>query len=867
MSKVDSKRGRQSVHKGRKFEDKVAALYRLLGYAVQQNIEICQKKVDILASFRRPGSRQNHRVIIECKDESRNTAQNQRVMQFKGLLDLTRQTGQADSAEIITRGSWSDQAKGFALSAGIELYTYEEKLRDIMDCNNYLERITYDFEHFHKCVAPDGSILKTPIIDIMSRSNLYSTYVPLMCRVVDHKKGVHLKPLDKYIEEWLADPNHNHLSVLGDFGTGKSSFCLHLTYKLAKRHLKDPVNTRIPLFISLRDYSKAVDLRQLITDLLLNKYNIRIENYAVFQRFLEDGHLILIFDGFDEMATKTDRALTMRNFDELTKAVVAGSKTILTCRTHYFTEQRHVYETLQSGEGSELLQAVRRRPNFQIVELEEFSDEQIKQLLSHYRPRDWQDAWIAIRRNLYDLARRPLLLDMIIATLPQLLVVDKAVNIVHLYDAYTKLWIEREDWHARMTPDGKQAFMEDLAMKMWVDRVQTIHYQDLKQPIRDYFKEEIITRDDLDYYDHDARTCSFLNRDSSGNYRFIHQSFMEFFVARRIFNSLRANSIDQSFRDKYFPPEICSFVAQFASEDVEALENLCRWAFDETQILAWNAMSVLPFLRDFRPEVVVEHLLRLCRNKRLKSGITWVFGELGVHNEKVLSLLRGALNDPIYPSPWWEAAFALEKLEAVEKPVDELIEHLPSGWTYDVAVKHLKKAIEATEKDGAHVDQRAVVAIIKENREENRPKVKLEETITKLFAPLNLSSDIIGRRSYYAVWLFGELRMLSMLSTLFAAANHPQAATRNMVAEALGKIWNVEKANRITGIDKDRFNVLRRLLKDTYYRTRIHAAEAIGKVHAISLLPDLKDAFEREPLRFVQKEILKSIRLLEGLIF
>lgn len=339
---------------------------------------------------------------------------------------------------------------------------------------------------------------------------------------------------------------------------------------------------------------------------------------------------------------------------------------------------------------------------------------------------------------------------------------------------------------------------------------------------------------------------------------------MEFFVARRIFNSLRTNSIDPSFRNKYFPPEICSFVAQFASEDVDALENLCHWAFDETHVLAWNAISVLPFLRDFRPDVVVEHLLRLCRKKRPKSGITWVLGELGVSNGEVLSLLRVALRGPTHPSPWWEAAFALEKLKAVEKPINELIENLPSEWTYDTAVKHLKGAIEAKERDSAHVDQRAFVAIAKEYREGKRPKAKVEETIKELFAPLNLSSDTMGRRSYYAVWLFGELRMRSMLSKLFTVVDHPQAATRNMVAEALGKIGYVEKANRVTCIGEDGLNVLRRLLSDTYYRTRIHAAEAIGKVHAISLLPDLKDAFEREPLRYVQKEILKSIQLLEG---
>ncbi len=57
--------------------------------------------------------------------------------------------------------------------------------------------------------------------------------------------------------------------------------------------------------------------------------------------------------------------------------------------------------------------------------------------------------------------------------------------------------------------------------------------------------------------------------------------------------------------------------------------------------------------------------------------------------------------------------------------------------------------------------------------------------------------------------------------------------------------------------------MLCQLLSDTYYRTRIHAAEAIGKVHGISLLPELKKALEREPLQDVQNELSKAIQLLE----
>src|SRR5687768_1911265 len=108
--------GKTSAAKGKRFEEQVADLYRLLGAQVVQNIEIHHKKVDILATFRIPGSFREHRVIVECKDEGRAVAANQRIMAFKGLLDVARQSGLADSAEIITRTSWSDQAKGFARS-------------------------------------------------------------------------------------------------------------------------------------------------------------------------------------------------------------------------------------------------------------------------------------------------------------------------------------------------------------------------------------------------------------------------------------------------------------------------------------------------------------------------------------------------------------------------------------------------------------------------------------------------------------------------------------------------------------------------------------------------------------------------------
>jgi formylglycine-generating enzyme required for sulfatase activity len=48
--------------------------------------------------------------------------------------------------------------------------------------------------------------------------------------------------------------------------------------------------------------------------------------------------------------------------------------------------------------------------------------------------------------------------------------------------------------------------------------------------VQAHFKLEKATK--LDHFEHDVRTCSFLNRDPDGNYQFVHKSFGEFFVAQ-----------------------------------------------------------------------------------------------------------------------------------------------------------------------------------------------------------------------------------------------------------------------------------------------------------------------------------------------
>ena len=97
--------------------------------------------------------------------------------------------------------------------------------------------------------------------------------------------------------------------------------------------------------------------------------------------------------------------------------------------------------------------------------------------------------------NLDELSTRPLLLEMIVKTLPTL-ENKKGINTADLYRAYTGIWIERDDWRSQMTPEGKRAFMWQLALKMFKqDGDFSLHYRRLRKPQRKHLKKNFEKRD------------------------------------------------------------------------------------------------------------------------------------------------------------------------------------------------------------------------------------------------------------------------------------------------------------------------------------------------------------------------------------
>jgi hypothetical protein len=229
--------------------------------------------------------------------------------------------------------------------------------------------------------------------------------------------------LDDYIDDWLTERGKMHISLLGEFGTGKTWFCRHYAYRQLGRYLEDPANERLPLLITLRAFAKAMTAQQLINDALLEQYKLPFVGSAfqVFQEMNRRGKLLLILDGFDEMARQVDYQTVVDNFWELAELVNEGSKVILTSRTEYFRWAKES-EKILGGEEFGRRTIVLSPPKFEVLYLEPFSDDQIREVITRRLGAEEGPA-VAERiletENLAEMARKPVLIELLLAALDE----------------------------------------------------------------------------------------------------------------------------------------------------------------------------------------------------------------------------------------------------------------------------------------------------------------------------------------------------------------------------------------------------------------------------------------------------------------
>ncbi len=342
--------------------------------------------------------------------------------------------------------------------------------------------------------------------------------------------------IERYINEWLTDPAKEHLSVLGEFGTGKTWFAFHYAWVALQKYRQAKIEglpiPRIPLVIPLRDYAKAVSVESLFSEFFFRKHEIKLSGYSAFEQLNRLGKLLLIFDGFDEMAARIDRQEMINNFWELAKVVgTEGTKAILTCRTEHFPEALEGRRLLSAELQASTANLTGETPQFEVLELEKFNDEQIKQVLG-FKAKSETIESVMGNAQLLDLASRPVMIDLILEALPDI-EAGKPVDIsrVYLYAVRHKMERDIKSERTFTSMADKLYFLCELSWEMLSSDRMSLNYKEFPERIRRCFGKTVQEQTDLDHWHHDMMGQTMLIRNADGDYYPAHRSLLEFFVA------------------------------------------------------------------------------------------------------------------------------------------------------------------------------------------------------------------------------------------------------------------------------------------------------------------------------------------------
>ena len=432
--------------------------------------------------------------------------------------------------------------------------------------------------------------------------------------------------IDGYCDRWLDDSAKEHISVLGEFGTGKTWFAFHYAWVALQRYqaAKDrgTQRPRLPLVITLRDYAKALNVENVLAGFFFTQHNIRL-NSEVFDQLNRMGKLLLIFDGFDEMAAKVDKQQMINNFWELAKVVVPGAKVILTCRTEHFPEAQDGRALLNAELQASTANLTGETPQFEVLELEKFTDDQIRQVFS-FQTTPATVAQVMGNPQLLDLARRPVMTELILEALPDI-EAGKPVDMSRVYLYAVRRKMERDIKAERTFTSlaDKLYFLCELSWEMLSTNQMSLNYREFPDRIRKLFGAMVQEEKDLDHWHYDMMGQTMLIRNADGDYAPAHRSLLEFFVAYKFAAELGALAPDflelaqmQSCLDLsaesqdytwsgYFQRELdetgrsvaIAPLKNFVSEDLERL----RSAFGQAPLTKAVTDLIVPMLKSYLP--------------------------------------------------------------------------------------------------------------------------------------------------------------------------------------------------------------------------------------------------------------------------
>jgi WD40 repeat protein/uncharacterized protein YjbI with pentapeptide repeats/Mrp family chromosome partitioning ATPase len=521
---------------GKRFEDRVADLLRLLGYNVEREQLVGPDRVDLVARIE--SGLDTLTYFVECKDHK--SAVPKEVVDLLGLW-LRKPAAQALHARgMVVANAFSPAALTSAKDLGITTATPKDLERRLLDFDKYLFQVVADFE-------------QTPLASSYVTQASQPERPAEQAAVANQPTSANETSVQDLVAHGLAWANGRDSRLwvlLGDYGTGKTAFTEKLAYELAKRAMADGA-APVPLRVSLRDFPNKVKLEDLLAERWQQATGQR-KDPRVLLHLIQRGRIVLLFDAFDEMGIATAGRSVVEQFRMLVGITAnpgdtaTGNRVLITCREQFFKDHGDALKAA-TGEQDRIptsqLQDLAQRFDGAIHTVATFTPEQVRQfLVLRLGESKGEEALKFLReQRMMELGDRPQLLDIIIASLPALQERQarsgETLSTGALYQTYTNKWLDDFKPAERQSSSAMlRSVLEELALLLWQRVGNRIHYGDLFTLV----KQRVDLRGKLDpnQLDVELRTAAFLSRTPDGLYGFSHRSFLEFFLARRIEHSV-----------------------------------------------------------------------------------------------------------------------------------------------------------------------------------------------------------------------------------------------------------------------------------------------------------------------------------------
>jgi hypothetical protein len=569
---------------GQAFERYVADAYRALGYQVIRDTQVAGRQTDLIAKQEVLGA-PTIKLAVECKDYKRPVGVSL-VNEFASSVVAQCAAGEITGGALVSKSGFSPQARAAAEhQKDVTLVSLEDLTSKIVNVRHQLHQRVESYEKEE--IFKDYLSLK---VEALQWSTMIATEV-----------REDFEPLLQRLIKFDGEIGTGAMFVLADFGAGKTTLLRNIEYHRAKAHLESK-DTRVPLFVSLRDFRDSQDVETLLRASFRDAYYRDLPSALLWQQ-IESGGFYLLLDGFDEMVDRSDARRRLELFHELVPLFRSRSPVILTSRPSYLVERGEL-ETLIKEIGAEeasipspvvggphskvvveqlrrqlfeqVRESSRRRGIDQalnasrvgVVRLQPLDREQVEafigrrgdQLAEVGATADDLLAFIDRTYDLTDLATRPMLLRLIVETVVSggLDLTDTSTNYgaSGLYDVYTctKLDLDIDKVRGRdgaLDTQARRQLAESIALEMYRTKSLELDFHETWErlaeeegPLASALARSRLTQGEIAT---DLAARSFLTVDQDGICRFIHKSFRGFFIARILKEQLPA--IDEMFEE------------------------------------------------------------------------------------------------------------------------------------------------------------------------------------------------------------------------------------------------------------------------------------------------------------------------------